>query len=941
MAISVNSGFAIGVQEPIDTRMVVADLTARDAILSGVRYEGMETYVVSEEKAFRLIGGVDNTDWIEVGSGGGSGIGDPDILIAETFETTNLDDAGYDHDNVSIVATPIGGSKSLEFDSNGDDAHILSAPIPVPQKFRGRVVDISFWFKSTVAQGDFTFELNDETNSTVLFSEKPLPDPIGVVGSAINGFESISDVPRSIFKYLEVGMLCDSSDFPAGSVIDELHPDSGIINMDQDSTISGSVSASFRGKLHKTTMQVKVPPTCENISWLFVASQTSGGISFLDDFVIKLAEPTKDTKNILDQDFKGQFAQAENLELGFIPFADAAASLPVDMEGGSPDVTLNISRANSQLSFDKTITLTKDASNRQGNGVSRRFFVQPKDQGKFLTLKFDYEAIGSYVADDVKVFIYNKDKAKLHQPSNNVLVGSKGSISARFFSDPKDNVGVSHEYRVGVYIASTFASALTLNMSNFFLSDNPVIMGTLETPWTNFPTVTVQGMTVANHSMQYKVQGDTLKVRGALAWSAASANEMRLYLPAGFLTAPSVGNGDNRHVGFYNTGFSTTNDHGGPVIAEHGVNYLAFGHPGTMGSSAISPLTKINASTINGTGSGSISMPELSIPLSNAQGNVAMTQASTFMLSSVLASGTRVTTTPTKLGEWRSYQKASSSVNVGSDTAPNTLPSAANGMAIGVFPYATAGSGTYNISRYEAFIGFGKSYKMFAYDSAGRSGSFDFDRVAFGSSMQIGIRNFYDHATGVLTVDCTIYDTNINTVGLGLKGGSGISGYRPTTGFWDALISETATPIQVMSPNSEVIFNTGINSNGSTNTTVSRFANVSTEGTGLTAVQSTSLGDSVTVNEDGVYSLTHSAVASTTASNYIAITIDGSALTTDPSAITFAQGGRAWAYQSSDVFIHTSVTLRLKKGQVIRFQRSNTHLTTSSQNVAIVTQVSK
>lgn len=44
----------------------VADLTARDAVPAARRTEGMECWVVSENKSFRLVGGISNTNWLAV-----------------------------------------------------------------------------------------------------------------------------------------------------------------------------------------------------------------------------------------------------------------------------------------------------------------------------------------------------------------------------------------------------------------------------------------------------------------------------------------------------------------------------------------------------------------------------------------------------------------------------------------------------------------------------------------------------------------------------------------------------------------------------------------------------------------------------------------------------------------------------------------------------------
>ena len=59
---------------PTDDKFRYADLTARDALLSGLRYEGMIVHVLSNSKNYQLQGGITNGDWIElVNGGGGSG----------------------------------------------------------------------------------------------------------------------------------------------------------------------------------------------------------------------------------------------------------------------------------------------------------------------------------------------------------------------------------------------------------------------------------------------------------------------------------------------------------------------------------------------------------------------------------------------------------------------------------------------------------------------------------------------------------------------------------------------------------------------------------------------------------------------------------------------------------------------------------------------------
>lgn len=61
--IQLTTNFDVNTGLPLDSREVVADLTARDAISDLVRYEGLEVYVTAEAKSFKLVGGITNDDW--------------------------------------------------------------------------------------------------------------------------------------------------------------------------------------------------------------------------------------------------------------------------------------------------------------------------------------------------------------------------------------------------------------------------------------------------------------------------------------------------------------------------------------------------------------------------------------------------------------------------------------------------------------------------------------------------------------------------------------------------------------------------------------------------------------------------------------------------------------------------------------------------------------
>lgn len=72
MGIQLGSNFTMNAALPLDDRTQVADLSERDAILAGKRYEGLLVYVITSQKNYQLVGGISNANWTELsGSGGG------------------------------------------------------------------------------------------------------------------------------------------------------------------------------------------------------------------------------------------------------------------------------------------------------------------------------------------------------------------------------------------------------------------------------------------------------------------------------------------------------------------------------------------------------------------------------------------------------------------------------------------------------------------------------------------------------------------------------------------------------------------------------------------------------------------------------------------------------------------------------------------------------
>lgn len=103
MGITLASNFDVNAALPLDSRMIAADATARDAIIAGVRYEGMLVYVVADQTMYQLQGGITNGDWAAAGGGGGGSVPVVDLATGDGVLTafTLSQDPGVE-ENVAV-----------------------------------------------------------------------------------------------------------------------------------------------------------------------------------------------------------------------------------------------------------------------------------------------------------------------------------------------------------------------------------------------------------------------------------------------------------------------------------------------------------------------------------------------------------------------------------------------------------------------------------------------------------------------------------------------------------------------------------------------------------------------------------------------------------------------------------------------------------------------
>jgi hypothetical protein len=249
----------------------------------------------------------------------------------------------------------------------------------------------------------------------------------------------------------------------------------------------------------------------QNGAWTDLISSGSGGINYVSN-------PNFETDTT-----------------GWAAYADAAAATPVDGTGGSPNVTIT-RNTSSPLRDVADGLITKDAVNRQGQGVSYDFEIDDADFSKPLTISFDYNGSANFdhgdgtVVDpsDIMVYIYDVDNTTLIHPIVSGLDGS-GRFVSSFQAAASGN-----SYRLILHIATTNATAWTFQFDNIIVGPSAVV--SVDGPITDWKSFTPTGSWTTNSTYTgiYRRIGDTAEIHVNIALAGApNSASLTINMPSG------------------------------------------------------------------------------------------------------------------------------------------------------------------------------------------------------------------------------------------------------------------------------------------------------------------------------------------------------------------------------------------------------------------------
>lgn len=221
----------------------------------------------------------------------------------------------------------------------------------------------------------------------------------------------------------------------------------------------------------------------------------------------------------------------DGLSTGWSTYADAAAVSPVDGTGGTANVTFAAS-SSSPLRGAFSGLFTKDAANRQGEGVSVDFTLDNQDTGKPFTLNIDCSASAAYTGSSgteyARVYVYDVTNAALLPGYIDIAPGS--STCKGFFL-----ATTSTSYRLIFHVAGTGTSAWTLKVDNVTPGQQSLGFGGTTSDWQTY-TPTGSFTTNTTYTGRWRRVGDTMEGQVYISFSGApnAVTLTDIQIPSGY-----------------------------------------------------------------------------------------------------------------------------------------------------------------------------------------------------------------------------------------------------------------------------------------------------------------------------------------------------------------------------------------------------------------------
>lgn len=503
---------------------------------------------------------------------------------------------------------------------------------------------------------------------------------------------------------------------------------------------------------------------------------------------------------------------------GFSLYDDGATAVPVDGTGGSPSTLTFVRNTSSPIHGTQDFKLSKSAADGQGEGLAYTFTAGSGfPAGTKCLYNFWSKGSANFVtgaASDLRLYLYDITNGALITPTRtSILINGYNVTGFQLTS------GTS--YRALFHVATTSTLAWDFQFKFLFVGPGTQLAGPNITDWQSF-SMTIDAVTtnptkgtVAYDQAFWKRVGDSMEIIynfKQTAGGTAGSGVYKFKIPNSLRIDTAKLPVDTESGLRALSGLGRVSDTAAPGPTINDVQVVAF-------DSASLALYQQNAVTTIGAGigSGAFGLGNATlwysfyakIPIFGWTTDSAVSQSGVLRASDIVANGTRVTSTPTALGQYRTYKKTVSST-AGTDDAPSQTAASivTDGMRIYSFNFATAGTAG-QPSRWEIFIGFNKAYAIRAYSAAARTGHLSFDPVlsAATTNAVYGVDIAYNPTTGVIVFDAMDNTSSTTSRNIGkVTPTAGGGGTYPTDGYFDVLIADNEYQIQLASELNQPVY---------------------------------------------------------------------------------------------------------------------------------------
>jgi hypothetical protein len=220
---------------------------------------------------------------------------------------------------------------------------------------------------------------------------------------------------------------------------------------------------------------------------------------------------------------------------------DDASAVPVDCNGGTVSATFTRTTTVGEVIRETASgELTKDAANRQGEGVAIPFTLDPNDYTalKGIPISFEYNNTAALASGDILIYVYDVDAASTPQAVQTLQSSTAGTVQSSSAMTRWNGIfyptnEASDSYKLCVHIATTNASAYDLHLDSVHVGNQNVTPGAIN-EYLGALTTTGTWTTNATYTGKYWRQGDFLVASVVVDTAGVpTATALQLTLPSG------------------------------------------------------------------------------------------------------------------------------------------------------------------------------------------------------------------------------------------------------------------------------------------------------------------------------------------------------------------------------------------------------------------------